>query len=80
MDPLGRLLFPLQISSMKMSTRSENSNKAPVRGSGVLAANPLARAWNEAPLLQNAPNLGAAKSAARKWARSLQFKALSLIH
>ena len=68
-----RLLFLLQISSVKTSTRSENSNKAktPVPGSGVLAANLLARAWNEAPLLQNAPNLGATKSAAQKWARSL---------
>ena len=50
MDPLGCLLFPPQISSMNMPTRSENSTKAkiPVPGFGVLAANLLARAWNEA--------------------------------
>ena len=60
-----------------MSTRSGNSGKAklPVPGCGALAANILARAWNEAPQLQNAPTLGAAKLAARKLARFLQLKA-----
>ena len=79
MDPLGSLLFPTQMTnaSRKMSTRSETSNRArlPVPGSGTVAANLLARAWNDAPYLQNAPTLGAAKLAARKWARSIQFKA-----
>ena len=43
-------------------------------GNDILAANLLARAWNEASDLQNATNLGVAKLAASKWARSLQFK------
>ena len=79
MDPLGSLLFLSKMVNppKNMTTRSENSNhaKPPVPGYGILAANLLARTWNEATQLQNAPSLGAAKSAARKWARSLQFKA-----
>ena len=79
MDPLGSLLFPntaLSSALEKMSTRSTENNKAklPVPGYGTLAANLLARAWNEVPNLQDASNPGAAKSAAKSWARSLKFK------
>ena len=79
MDPLGSLLFPKTDTSHaleKMSTRSNDNKKAklPVPGYGTLAANLLARAWNEAPILQDASTLGAAKTAAKAWARSLKFK------
>ena len=79
MDPLGSLLFPntaLSSAPEKMSTRSTDNNKAklPVPGYDTLAANLLARAWNEVPNLQDASTLGAAKSAAKSWARSLKFK------
>ena len=77
MDPLGSLLFPTETNSSRtMSSRSQNCNKArlPAPGNDILAANLLARAWNEACDLQNATNLSAAKLAASKWARSLQFK------
>ena len=77
MDPLGSLLFPTETNSSRtMSSRSQNCNKArlPAPGNDLLAANLLARAWNEARDVQNATNLGAAKLAASKWARSLQFK------
>ena len=79
MDPLGSLLFPKTDMSKlaeKMITRSSDSknDKLPVPGHGPLAANHLASAWNEVPNLQNASTLGAAKSAAKMWARSLKFR------
>ena len=79
MDPLGSLIFPNTVISNspgKMSTRSTVSNKAklPVPGFDTLAVNLMARAWNESPNLQNASTLGAAKSAAKMWSRSLKFK------
>ena len=57
-------------------TRSASSNNAkiPVPGYNTLAANLLARAWNEATDLQKASTLYSAKAASQKWARSLQFK------
>ena len=78
MDPLGSLLFPTmtsESSSEKMCLRSSKSEKAklPVPGYGTLAANLLARAWNQAPELQGASTLCAAKTAARKWAKSIQL-------
>jgi hypothetical protein len=78
MDPLGSLLFQSQSDNPppNMTTRSVtcNSAKVPVPGSNTLAANLLARSWNKAKCLQNATTIGAAKSAARRWARSLQIK------
>ena len=78
MDPIGSLLFPTKSTNQNrvMSTRSENDGKAklPVPGCGTLAANLLARAWNDNLELRHATTLGAAKAAAKKWARSLQFK------
>ena len=56
MDPLAELLFSKHVTnSVKtISTRSESGNKAglPVPGCCTLAANLLARAWNEAPNLK----------------------------
>ena len=76
MDPLGSLLFPSQTKNplKTMSTRSENSQKAtiPVPRNNLLAANRLARAWNESNL-HNSVTAGAAKVAASKWAQSLQL-------
>ena len=73
MDPLAKLLFPEQTTNI--CTRSESSNKAKllVPGSSTLAANLLARAWNESPILQSASTIGAAKLASINWARSLQI-------
>ena len=76
MDPLGSILFPTQsVPIDKMCLRSANSGKAklPVPGYGNLAANLLARTWNQAPELQSAITLGAAKTAARKWAQTIQL-------
>ena len=77
MDPLGKLLFPKQTTDIEknMCTRSESSNRAklPVPGFSTLAANLLARAWNESSTLQNSSTIGAAKLASINWARSLQF-------
>ena len=78
LDPLCSLLFPTEkeFCASKMTTRSTYNNKAkiPVPGYCTLAANLLARSWNEATELHSAANLCAAKSASQKWARSLQFK------
>ena len=76
MDPLGSLLFPKHSIVRNMVTRSEHSDKAkqPVPGCRNLAANLMARAWNETSQVQNASSLGAAKIAARKWAKSIQLK------
>ena len=77
MNPLGSLLFPEKSDlQLKRQTRSYNDGKAklPVPGYGTLAVNLLARSWNDATNLQNAPTIGAAKSAANTWARSLKFK------
>ena len=70
-DPLGTRLFPSR--TILRSTRSINSNKATQRvpGNNTLAVNLMARAWNSATELQTATTLGAAKSAARKWACNL---------
>ena len=77
MNPLGSLLFPPKVENpiSKMELRSSNSDKAtlPVPGYNTLAANILARIWNEAPKLQHASSVGAAKSAAHEWARTLKF-------
>ena len=78
MDPLAKLLFHQQApnSGKTISTRSDNSDKArlPVPGYCNLAANLLARAWNEATNLRNSSSYNAAKLAASNWARSLQIK------
>ena len=74
MDPLGSLLFAKSASNPnRVSTRSINScsAKLPVPGCMTLAANLLARLWNESPEIQNAETLGAAKKAARKLSKSL---------
>ena len=75
MDPLGRVLFTKKVQSVSggVSTRSENSCKAkhPVPGCRTLAANLLARLWNESPDIQIAETLGAAKKAAKKLSKSL---------
>ena len=70
-DPLGTRLFPNR--TISRTTRSINSNKATQRvpGNNTLAVNLMARAWNSATELQTATTLGAAKSAARKWACNL---------
>ena len=70
-DPLGTRLFPSR--TISRTTRSINSNKATQRvpGNNTLAVNLMARAWNSATELQTATTLGAAKSAARKWACNL---------
>ena len=76
MDPLGSLLFP-EKTPMNMALRSSVCDKAkiPVPGYSTLAVNLMARAWNDAPNLQNASTLGAAKTAAKTWARSFKIKA-----
>ena len=75
MDPLGSLLFPKRVANPSggVSTRSINSYNAklPVPGCLTLAANLLARLWNESPDIQNAETLGAAKKAARNLSKSL---------
>ena len=75
-DPLNSLLFPKQPERvLALGLRSSESKNArlPVPGHSTLAANLMARAWNQAPNLQTASSLGAAKSAAHKWAKSLPF-------
>ena len=59
-----------------MELRSSNSDNAkqPVPGYSTLAANILARIWNEVPKLQHASSIGAAKLAAHEWARTLKLK------
>ena len=77
MNPLGKLLFPEKPNNpLKMPTRSDHECKAkiPVPGYSTLAGNLLARAWNDATELQNASTMGAAKSASKSWARSLNFR------
>ena len=78
MDPLGSLIFPSKVidPSRNIITRSDTSGdaKIPVPGSSNVAADLLARTWNEATELQNCSNLSAAKSASQKWARSIQYK------
>ena len=74
MDPLGSLLFPKSTENPnRVSTRSKNSSSAkpPVPGCKTLAANLLARLWNESQEIKNAETLGAAKKAARKLSKSL---------
>ena len=64
------------IPSRTITTYRSNKNslaKTPVPGCSTLAANLLAKTWNQSCELQNASNLCAAKSAARKWAQSLHF-------
>ena len=75
MDPLGSLLFSSQNTEHFMCHRSDVSGKAkiPVPGKSNLAVNLLARSWNDSPELQTAATIGAAKTASRKWARTLQF-------
>ena len=70
-DPLGTRLFPER--TISRSTRSINGKKATqkVPGNNTLAVNLMAKAWNSATELQTATTLGAAKSAARKWACKL---------
>ena len=77
MDPLGSLIFPAKSDnpSRSITTRSDSNHmvRTPVPGFSTLAANLLAKSWNKAYELQKASNLCAAKTAARKWAKSLQF-------
>ena len=75
MDPLGLRLFSRTVVKPSGSTitRSDKSVKAklPAPGYGTLAANLLARVWNESPDLQNSKTPAAAKKAARKFSKSL---------
>ena len=75
MNPLGSLLFSKTFMKPTESavTRSESSCKAilPAPGCRILAANLLARVWNESADLRNSKTLGAAKMAARKFSKSL---------
>ena len=74
--PVIQTTVPTQSNSIeKMCLRSANSGNAklPVPGYGNLAANLLARTWNQAPELQSAITLRAAKTAARKWAQTIQL-------
>ena len=77
MDPLGSRIFASKMTqpTKNITTRSDTSTHAknPVPGCSTLAINLLARTWNEAFKLQTPKNINAAKSAARKWARSLQL-------
>ena len=76
-DPLAELLFCNQPNTVKtIHTRSDSCEKArqPVPGNQTLAANLMARAWNESKSLQNSTSLNAAKLAASNWARSLKIK------
>ena len=75
MDPLGKCLFstPMINPTNPHVTRSTKSSKiaVPVHGYPELAVNLMATAWNENSDLRNASTLGAAKKAARKWAKTL---------
>ena len=70
-DPLGCCLFPKRNSVRP--TRSKNAHKAtqPVPGNKTLAANLMARCWNNATELHEVKTLGEAKTTARKWASNL---------
>ena len=71
MNPLGTRLFARQ--DHKRNTRfAESENiSPPVPGFHMLPANLLAKIWNTVPGLQTATTLGAAKTIARKWSKSL---------
>ena len=76
MDPLGLRLFSRTVVKPTGSiiTRSDKSvnAKIPAPGYGTLAANLLAKVWNESPDLQNSKTPAAvAKKAARKFSKSL---------
>ena len=77
MDPLGSLLFSKKTTKPtdSITTRSENSGKAklPAPGCRTLAANLLARVWNESPDLRSAKTLWAAKKAGKKFSQPLQI-------
>ena len=74
MNPLGSLLFSKNdtIPTKGVVTRSEHSCKAiiPVPGCKTLAANLLARVWNDSSDLRNVTTLGAAKIDARIFSKS----------
>ena len=71
MNPVGVRLFCERKN--KKNTRSAESTNIcpPVPGFQTLPMNIIARIWNKVPGLQNATNLGAAKSLANKWARTI---------
>jgi hypothetical protein len=71
MDQLGQCLFQKQ-SNLK-STRSATSNeiRPPVPGYPALAANIMARVWNNVPKLHNASTLAAARQISRTWAKEI---------
>lgn len=70
-DPLGKVLFPKR--NLLRPVRSINSNKAiqPVPGNRTLAANLMARAWNDAKELHAVETLETAKTKAKTWASTL---------
>ena len=70
-DPLGKVLFPKR--NLLRPVRSINSSKAiqPVPGNRTLAANLMARAWNDAIELHAVETLETAKTKAKTWASTL---------
>ena len=61
-------------SEKTITTQSDNDKaRLPVPGYCNLAANLLARAWNEETNLRNSTSFSFAKLAASNWARSLQI-------
>ena len=75
MNPLGQCLFrePKTNTSRTIQLRSDNSTdiRPPVPGYPMLASNIMTNIWNNAPELQSATTLAAAKRAAHKWAKGL---------
>ena len=51
----------------------DESLGCPLGSPTTLAANLMARAWNESPTLRNSTSLNAAKLAASNWARSIKI-------
>ena len=73
MDPLGCYLSKERKCTSNMVLRSNSSNEihTPVPGYPTMAANVMARVWNSVPDLKEASSVYAAKTASRKWAKTI---------
>ena len=72
MNPLGARLFPEKRNTGMKTRFAESMNiNSPVPGYPNLPTNMMAKIWNNMPGIQTATTLGAVKSLARKWAKTI---------
>ena len=71
MNPLRKRLFSGKENKRNTRFTESKNISPPVPGFHMLPSNQMARIWNTVPGLQTVTTLGAAKTLARNWAKTI---------